>query len=131
MSSSSNILKLLCSSLQPERNRRRERKERVGFFNFPKDPNLRAGTKFKLTEITNVWSLHFRESEIKNGLGGRKMRVDVHHHSYFEICMAHFTAVTKSGTGTWDLGREDAGTRDAGPDGGTRGSGDAGTRGRV
>ena len=37
---------------------------RVGFFNFPKDPNLRAqwlqkirrdvGTKFKLTEITNV-----------------------------------------------------------------------------
>ena len=41
--------------------------------------------------MTNVCSLHFRENEIKNGLGGRKMRVDVHHSS-FEICMAHFTA---------------------------------------
>ena len=69
---------------------------------FPKDPNLRAQwlqkfrrdvrTKFKLTEITNVCSLHFRESEIKNGLGGRKMRVDIHHHSSFKICIAHFTA---------------------------------------
>ena len=49
--------------------------KRVGFFIFPKDPNLRAqwlqkirrdvGTKFKLTEITNVCSLHFRESEIE------------------------------------------------------------------
>ena len=76
--------------------------KRVGFFNFPKDPNLRAQwlqkirrdvrTKFKLVEIKNVCSLHFRESEIKNGLGGRKMRVDVHHHSSLEICMAHFTA---------------------------------------
>ena len=43
-------------------------------------------------------------------------------------------AVTKSGTGTWDLGREDLGTGDAGTrgrgDAGTRGRGDAGTRGR-
>ena len=40
-------------------------------------------------------------------------------------------AVTKSGTGTWDLGREDAGTRDSvTPGRGTWGRGDAGTRGR-
>ena len=61
--------------------------KRVSFFNFPKDPNLRAqwlqrirrdvGTKFKLTEITKVCSLHFRESEIKKGLGGKKMSVDI------------------------------------------------------
>ncbi|XP_068734587.1 uncharacterized protein [Montipora capricornis] len=61
--------------------------KRVGFFNFPKDPNLRAqwlqkirrdvGTKFKLTEITKVCSLHFRESEIKKGLGGKKISVDI------------------------------------------------------
>jgi len=45
-------------------------------------------------------------------------------------------AVTKSGTGTWglgrgawDVGRGDAGTRGRG-DAGTRGRGDAGTRGR-
>ena len=35
-------------------------------------------------------------------------------------------AVTKSGTGTWDLGREDSGTSGRG----TRGRGDVGTRGR-
>ena len=61
--------------------------KRFGFFNFPKDPNLRAqwlqkirrdaGTKVKLMEITKVCSLHFRESEIKKGLGGKKMSVDV------------------------------------------------------
>ena len=76
--------------------------KRVGFFNFPKDSNLRAqwlqkirrdvGTKFKLTEIANVCSLHFRKSEIRKGLGGRKMSVDVHHRSSFEICMAYFTS---------------------------------------
>ena len=78
--------------------------KRVGLMNFPKNPwpNLRAqwlqkirrdvGTKFKLREITNVCSLHFRESEIRKGLGGRKMSVDVPHRSSFEICMAHFTA---------------------------------------
>ena len=37
-------------------------------------------------------------------------------------------AVTKSGTGTWDLGRGDSGTRGRG-DVGTRGRQDAGTRG--
>ena len=39
-----------------------------------------------------------------------------------------FVAVTKSETGTWDLGLEDSGTRGRG-DVGTRGRGDAGTRG--
>ena len=38
-------------------------------------------------------------------------------------------AVTKSATGTWDLGRGDSGTWGLG-DVGTRGRGDAGTRGR-
>ena len=100
MSSSSNIN--CCVPLCNQRGTVDANGKRVGFFNFPKDPNLRAQwlqkirrdvrTKFKLTEITNVCSLHFRESEIKNGLGGRKMRVDIHHHSSFEICMAHFTA---------------------------------------
>ena len=62
-------------------------KKIVGFFNFPKDPNLRAqwlqkirrdvGTKFKLTEITKVCSLHFRESEIKKGLGGKRTSLDI------------------------------------------------------
>ena len=62
-------------------------RKRVGFFNFPKDANLRAqwlqkirrdfGTKFKLTEITKVSSPHFRESEIKKGLGGKKMSIDI------------------------------------------------------
>ena len=59
----------------------------VGFFSFSKDPNLRAqwlqkirrdvGTKFKLTEITKVCSLHFREIESNKGLGGKKMSVDI------------------------------------------------------
>ena len=42
--------------------------------------------------------------------------------------------MTKSGTGTWDLGRGDSGTWGRGTrgrgDAGTRGSGDVGTRGR-
>ena len=98
MSSKSNIN--CCVPLYNQRGTVDTNVKRVGFFNFPKDPNLRAQwlqkirrdvrTKFNLTEITNVCSLHFRESEIKNGLGGRKMSVDVHHHSFFEICMAHF-----------------------------------------
>ena len=75
--------------------------KKVGFFNFPKDPNLRArwlqkirrdvGTKFKLTEISKVCSLHFRESEIKKR-PWRKEDECRHHRSSFEICMAHFTA---------------------------------------
>ena len=44
----------------------------------------------------------------------------------FLLCL---WAVTKSGTGTWDLGRGDSGTWGRG-DVGTRGRGDAGTRGR-
>ena len=72
--------------MQPERNRRRQRKE-SRLLQFSEDPNLRAqwlqkirrdvGTKFKLMEITKVCSLHFRESEIKKGLGGKKMSVDI------------------------------------------------------
>ena len=75
-------------------------RKRVGFFNFPKDLNLRAqwlqkirrdvGTKIKLTEITKVSSPHFRESEIKKR-SWRKENEYRHHRSSFEICMAHFT----------------------------------------
>ena len=100
MSSSSNIN--CCVPFCNQRGTVDANGKRVGFFNFPKDPNLRAQslqkirrdvkTKFKLTEITNVCSLHFRESEINKGLRGRKMSVDVHHRSSFENCMAHFTA---------------------------------------
>ena len=72
--------------------------KRVDFFNFSTDPNPRAQwlhahkirrdvrTKFKLTEIIKVCSLHFRISEIKKGLGGKKMSVRRHHRSSFEIC---------------------------------------------
>ena len=45
---------------------------------------------------------------------------------HFSVCCTICSAVSKSGTGTWDLGREDSGT----PGRGTRGRGDAGTRGR-
>ena len=45
--------------------------------------------------------------------------------------LGSYTAVTKSGTGTWDLGREDSGTPGRGTRGqGDVGRGDAGTRGR-
>ena len=33
--------------------------------------------EIQLTEITKVRSLHFRESEIKKGLGGKKTSVDI------------------------------------------------------
>ena len=85
MSSSSNIN--CCVPLCNQRGIVDANGKRVGFFNFPKDPNLRAQwlqkirrdvrTKFKLTEITKVCSLHFRESEIKKDLGGKKMSVDI------------------------------------------------------
>ena len=85
MSSSSNIN--CCVPLCNQRGTIDANGKRVGFFNFSKDPNLRGqwlqkirrdvGTKFKLTEITKVCSLHFRESEIKKGLGGKKMSVDI------------------------------------------------------
>ena len=52
----------------------------------------------------------------------------------FAILLQRRRAVTKSGTGTWDLGREDSGTSGRGTrgrgDAGTRGRGDVGTRGR-
>ena len=54
-----------------------------------------------------------------------------------QFALLVFAAVTKSGTGTSDLGLEDSGTRGRGDVGtrgrgdvGTRGGGDAGTRGR-
>ena len=85
MSSSSNIN--CCVPLYNQRGTVDANGKRVGFFNFPKDPNLRAQwlqkirrdveTKFKLTEITKFCSLHFHESEIKKGLGGKKMSVDI------------------------------------------------------
>ena len=56
---------------------------RVGFFGFPKDQNLRqewlvkirrdVGPHFKLTEATKVCSLHFHPSGVKKGIGGKKM----------------------------------------------------------
>ena len=85
MSSSSNIN--CCVPLCNQRGTIDANGKRFGFFNFPKDPNLQAqwlqkirrdvGTKVKLTEITKVCSLHFCESEIKKGLGRKKMSVDV------------------------------------------------------
>ena len=45
------------------------------------------------------------------------------------LCVDRKEAVTKSGTGTWDLGRGDSGTWGCG-DVGTRGRGDVGTWGR-
>ena len=50
-------------------------------------------------------------------------------HAVFIVNMSQISAVTKSGTGTWDLGRGDSGTWGRG-DSGTRGRGDAGTRAR-
>ena len=56
---------------------------RVGFVGFPKDQNLRQewlvkirrdiGPHFKLTEATKVCSLHFHPSDVKKGIGGKKM----------------------------------------------------------
>ena len=101
MSSSSKIVAVSLFTTREEPQTPTER-ELIGFFNSLEDPNLRARwlqeirkdvrTKFKVTEIANVCSLHFRESEIRKGLGGRKMSVDVHHRSSLEICMAHFIA---------------------------------------
>ena len=50
---------------------------------------------------------------------------------YFKLreTLRQITAVTKRGTGTWDVGRGDSGTWGRG-DSGTRGLGDSGTRGR-
>ena len=99
MSSSSNIN--CCVPLSNQRGTVDANGKRVGFFNFPKDPNLRAQwlvkirrdvrTKFKLTEITKVCSLHFRESEIKKRPWMKEDECR-HHRSSFEICFAHFTA---------------------------------------
>ena len=63
-------------TVDPERNR-------VGFFGFSKDQNLRqewlvkirrdVGPHFKLTEPTKVCSLHFNPSDVKKGIGGKSM----------------------------------------------------------
>ena len=41
------------------------------------EDSKRRWNEIQLTEITKVRSLHFRESEIKKGLGGKKMSVDI------------------------------------------------------
>ena len=56
---------------------------RVGFFGFPKDQNLRQEwlvkirrdfvPHFKLTEATKVCPLHFHPSDVKKGIGGIKV----------------------------------------------------------
>ena len=56
---------------------------RVGFFGFPKDTSLQqewlvkirrdVGPHFKLTHATKVCSLHFNPSDMKKGIGGKKM----------------------------------------------------------
>ncbi|XP_073254897.1 uncharacterized protein [Porites lutea] len=58
---------------------------RVGFFTFPKDPNIRqqwlqkirrdVGPNFSLTKDTKICSLHFREEEIKTGISGKKIEL--------------------------------------------------------
>lgn len=57
----------------------------MGFFTFPKDPNIRkqwlqkirrdVGPNFSLTKDTKICSLHFREEEIKTGISGKKMEL--------------------------------------------------------
>ena len=58
---------------------------RVGFFTFPKDPNIRkqwlqkirrdVGPNFSLTKNTKICSLHFRGEEIQTGISGKKMEL--------------------------------------------------------
>ena len=55
---------------------------RVGFFTFPKDSNIRkqwlqkirrdVGPNFSLTKDTKICSLHFCGEEIKTGISGKK-----------------------------------------------------------
>ena len=81
MSSGSNIY--CCVPLCNQKGNIDCQENRVGFFGFPVDSSLRAqwlhkirrdvGPNFKLTTATKVCSLHFSKSEIKKGLGGKKM----------------------------------------------------------
>ena len=58
---------------------------RVGFFSFPADQNIRkqwlqkirrdVGRNFSLTKNTRVCSLHFCKEEIRTGLSGKKMNL--------------------------------------------------------
>ena len=58
---------------------------RVGFFSFPTDHNIRkqwlqkirrdVGRTFSLTKNTRVCSLHFSTDEIRMGIGGKKMHL--------------------------------------------------------
>ena len=73
-------ISIFVSTVDPEGNR-------VGFFGFPKDQNLRQewlvkmrrdfGPYFKLTEATKVCSLHFHPSDVKKGIGGIKVLAKV------------------------------------------------------
>ena len=59
---------------------------RVGFFGLPNDQKLRqqwlvkirrdVGPHFKPSRTTKVCSLHFYESDIKKGIGGKKMALN-------------------------------------------------------
>ena len=83
MSSSSNVY--CCVPLCNQTGRVDPQGNRVGFFTFPKDPNLRqqwlqkirrdVGPNFSLTKDTKICSLHFREEEIKTGISGKKMEL--------------------------------------------------------
>ena len=83
MSSSSKVY--CCVPLCNQRGRVDPRGNRVGFFTFPKDPNIRkqwlqkirrdVGPNFSLTKDTKICSLHFREEEIKTGISGKKMEL--------------------------------------------------------
>ena len=83
MSSSSKVY--CCVPLCNQRGRVDPRGNRVGFFTFPKDPNIRkqwlqkirrdVGPNFSLTKDTKICSLHFREEEIKTGISGQKMEL--------------------------------------------------------
>ena len=74
-----------CVPLCNQRGRVDPRGNRVGFFTFPKDPNIRkqwlqkirrdVGPNFSLTKDTKICSLHFREEEIKTGISGKKMEL--------------------------------------------------------
>lgn len=85
MSSTSNIN--CCVPLCNQRGTVDANGKRAGFFNFPKDPNLRAqwlqktrgdaGTKLKPTETTKVCPPHPRKSEIRKGPGGKKVSADI------------------------------------------------------
>ena len=83
MSSGSNVY--CCVPLCNQKGNLDSHGNRVGLFSFPKDPNLRSqwlrkirrdvGKDFTLIDLTKVCSLHFDKSEIKTGLGKKRMNL--------------------------------------------------------